>query len=138
MFIDRIFSVSGFGTVVTGSVLGGNVKKDDHLYLLHPAKELRVRRIERHGEELEEITAGNRVSINLVGLNREDFKRGIELFKKKHPLAFNTYSHLKNGIVIEVEPKFITFWKYIDDKPFREYLHIKKSKAEREYYDISQ
>lgn len=62
----------------------------------------------------------------------------IELFKKKHTLAFNTYSHLKNEIVIEVEPRLITFWKYIDDKPLREYLYIRETKAEREYYDISQ
>lgn len=61
----------------------------------------------------------------------------IELFKKKHVLAFNTYAHLKNQIVIEVEPKFITFWKYIDNKPLRDYLYVEKTKAEREYYDIS-
>jgi uncharacterized pyridoxamine 5'-phosphate oxidase family protein len=46
-------------------------------------------------------------------------KEFIELFKKKYTLAFNTYSHLKNEIVIEVEPRFITFWKYIGDKPLR-------------------
>jgi uncharacterized pyridoxamine 5'-phosphate oxidase family protein len=61
----------------------------------------------------------------------------IELFKNKHVLAFNTYAHLKNQIVIEVEPKFITFWKYIDNKPLRDYLYVEKTKAEREYYDIS-
>jgi general stress protein 26 len=65
-------------------------------------------------------------------------KEFIELFKKKYTLAFNTYSHLKNEIVIEVEARLITFWKYIDDKPFREFLYIKETKAEREYYDISQ
>ena len=61
----------------------------------------------------------------------------LELFKKKHALAFNTYAHLKNQIVIEVEPKFITFWKYIDNKPLRDYLYVEKAKAQREYYDIS-
>jgi uncharacterized pyridoxamine 5'-phosphate oxidase family protein len=50
-------------------------------------------------------------------------KEFIELFKKKNPLAFNTYSHLKNEIVIEVEPRLITFWKYINDKALREYLY---------------
>jgi uncharacterized pyridoxamine 5'-phosphate oxidase family protein len=64
-------------------------------------------------------------------------KEFIELFKKKHTLAFNTYSHLKNEIVIEVESRLITFWKYIDDKPLREFLYIKETKAERKYYDIS-
>ena len=62
----------------------------------------------------------------------------LDLFKKKLPLAFNTYSHLKNEIVIEVAPKLITFWKYTDDKPFREFLYVEETKAQREYYDISQ
>jgi uncharacterized pyridoxamine 5'-phosphate oxidase family protein len=61
----------------------------------------------------------------------------LELFKKKHALAFKTYAHLKNQIVIEVEPKFITFWKYIDNKPLRDYLYVERFKAQREYYDIS-
>lgn len=61
----------------------------------------------------------------------------LELFKTKHVLAFNTYAHLKNQIVIEVEPKFITFWKYIDSKPLRDCLYVEKAKAQREYYDIS-
>lgn len=82
MYIDRIFSVQGFGTVVTGSVIGGSVKKDDHLFLLPTGKELRVRRMERHGQEVDEINAGNRVSMNLVGLNKDDFKRGMLLSDK--------------------------------------------------------
>ena len=79
MYIDRIFSVSGFGTVVTGSVIGGMIKKGERIYLLPTNKELRIRRMERHGKEVEKISSGNRVSINLVGLNKEDFSRGMLL-----------------------------------------------------------
>jgi len=82
LYIDRIFTVQGFGTVVTGSVLGGLVKKAEHVYLLPANKELRIRRMERHGIEVDEIEAGNRVSINLVGLSREDFKRGMLISDK--------------------------------------------------------
>ncbi len=80
MYIDRIFSVSGFGTVVTGTVIGGKIRKDDNVFLLarHP-KELRVRRIERHGEEVAEAQAGDRASLNLVGLDRSEFERGMLL-----------------------------------------------------------
>jgi len=77
MFIDRIFTVSGFGTVVTGSVISGSLRVGDKTYLLPGSKELRVRRLERHGEEVDQVVAGDRASINLVGLNREDFKRGM-------------------------------------------------------------
>lgn len=77
LYIDRIFSVSGFGTVVTGSVISGQVKTGDQVYLLPVEKKLRVRRLERHGDEVEKIVAGDRASLNLVGLSREDFKRGM-------------------------------------------------------------
>ncbi len=79
MYIDRIFSVAGFGTVVTGSALGGNITVSDKLYLLPPNKELRIRRMERHGNEIEQISSGNRVSLNLIGLNKNEFKKGMVL-----------------------------------------------------------
>ena len=77
MFIDRIFSIKGFGTIINGSVISGNLKKTDAVFLLPEAKKLRIRRMERHGLEVDEITTGDRASINLVGINREDFKRGM-------------------------------------------------------------
>ncbi len=79
MFIDRIFSVKGFGTIVNGSVISGHLKKKDSVYLLPVEKKLRIRRMERHGNEVEEITAGDRASLNLVGLNKDDFKRGMSV-----------------------------------------------------------
>jgi len=79
LFIDRIFTVSGFGTVVTGSVVSGSLRVGDKAYLLPVTKELRVRRLERHGKEVEQVIAGDRASLNLVGLNREDFKRGMTI-----------------------------------------------------------
>ena len=77
LFPDRIFTVSGFGTVVTGSVLGGSLHKGDTAYLLPGGAKLRVRRLERHGAEVDQVVAGDRASINLVGLDREDFTRGM-------------------------------------------------------------
>jgi selenocysteine-specific elongation factor len=77
MYIDRIFSVSGFGTVVTGSALGVTLKTGDRAYLLPSGRELRVRRLERYGQEVAEVRAGDRVSINLAGLTREEFVRGM-------------------------------------------------------------
>ena len=79
MFIDRIFSVKGIGTVVTGSVKGGVLRAGDTAYLLPGEKSLRVRHIERYGKKAQEVVAGDRAAINLVGLNREDFKRGMIL-----------------------------------------------------------
>ncbi len=85
MFIDRIFSVKGFGTVVTGTSLGGEIKIDENVYLLPGEKKLRIRRIEKHGTAAEIVKAGSRVSLNLTGLNKENFKRGMVISAKKNP-----------------------------------------------------
>jgi selenocysteine-specific elongation factor len=78
IFVDRIFSVSGYGTVVTGSVVSGGLNVKDKVYLLPGGKkELIVRRLERHGKEVSRVMAGDRASINLVGLDRADFKKGM-------------------------------------------------------------
>lgn len=77
MYIDRVFSVSGFGTVVTGSVLSGCLNTKDNVYLLPgKAKEFNVRRLERHGKEASRIKAGDRASLNLVGLDKAEVKKG--------------------------------------------------------------
>lgn len=77
MYIDRIFSVAGFGTVVTGSVLGGALKNGAVAYLLPLGREVRVRRLERYGQEVAEVRAGDRASLNLAGLTRDEFMRGM-------------------------------------------------------------
>lgn len=78
MYIDRIFSKSGFGTIVTGTVIGGHIEKDQEVYLLgNSPKILRIRRMERHGEEVAAIQAGDRASVNLVGLEKSEFTRGM-------------------------------------------------------------
>jgi len=84
MYIDRIFSVKGFGCVVTGSVLGGSIETGKDVFLL-PGKnqKLRVRSIERHGAPVEKVFAGDRAAINLIGLKTEDFKRGMIISDKE-------------------------------------------------------
>jgi selenocysteine-specific elongation factor len=80
MFIDRVFSVSGFGTVVTGSVKSGSLRLKDKVYL-QPGKtrECQVRRLERHGKEVDQVSAGDRASINLIGPDKTDVQKGMVL-----------------------------------------------------------
>jgi len=96
MFIDRIFNVQGFGTVVTGSVLGGVLREGDMAYLQPGEKRLRVRQIERYGRKVEEVVAGDRAAINLVGLKREDFQRGMILSDRvlRHTKMLDARLHL--------------------------------------------
>ncbi len=83
MYIDRIFSVKGAGSVVTGSVLGGSIETGKEVYLL-PGNtlKLKVRSIERHGKPVEKVVAGDRAAINLIGLSKDDFKRGMIITNK--------------------------------------------------------
>ncbi|MGE0089892.1 MAG: selenocysteine-specific translation elongation factor [Bacteroidales bacterium] len=83
MYIDRIFSIKGFGSVVTGSVLGGSIQTKDEVFLLPGNNEkLRIRSLERHGKPVESVVAGDRAAINLIGLNNEDFERGMIISNK--------------------------------------------------------
>lgn len=64
-------------------------------------------------------------------------KEFIDLYKVRHPSAFNTYSHLEHSVVVKVDPIRVTLWKYRAGKPYREFLLADVQKAVREAYDIS-
>ena len=74
--IDRHFTVSGFGTVITGTLLSGRIKVGDSVEVLPPGEVVRVREIQVHGQKAEVARAGQRVALNLAGLERADLQRG--------------------------------------------------------------
>jgi selenocysteine-specific elongation factor len=74
--IDRVFTVKGFGTIVTGTVLGGEVALGDELTVIPTGLAGRVRGIEVHGTAVDRAHAGHRVAINLGGVAVEDLARG--------------------------------------------------------------
>jgi selenocysteine-specific elongation factor len=74
--IDRVFTVKGFGTIVTGTVLGGEVALGDELVVIPSSLTTRVRGIEVHGASVERATAGHRAAINLSNLAIDDLARG--------------------------------------------------------------
>lgn len=74
--IDRVFTVKGFGTIVTGTALGGQVALGDELAVLPGGLAARVRGIEVHGAAVERAVAGHRAAINLGGVAVEDLARG--------------------------------------------------------------
>ncbi len=76
MYIDRIFTVEGFGAIVNGSVLSGKISTNTPLYLLPGERQVRIRRIERHGAETDNVQAGDRAALNLVGFKQKEFSRG--------------------------------------------------------------
>lgn len=76
MPIDRSFTIKGFGTVATGTVINGSVAVGQTLRLFPGRKELRVRNLEAHGEKWDKISAGDRCAINLSGIDKGEIRRG--------------------------------------------------------------
>jgi selenocysteine-specific elongation factor len=74
--VDRVFTVEGFGTVVTGTLWRGTVRTGDILELLPRGAQVRVRRVQVHGETVEEALAGQRTALALHGVERDDVARG--------------------------------------------------------------
>jgi selenocysteine-specific elongation factor len=74
--VDRVFSVEGIGTVVTGTLWSGSVRVGDALTLLPRGAPVRVRQVQVHGESVAEAVAGQRTALALHGVTREDAARG--------------------------------------------------------------
>jgi len=79
MPVDRVFTVQGRGTVVTGSVLRGKVSEGDTLEVMPSGETCRVRGLQTHGVHSEMLARGQRAAINLSGIDRDCLQRGAEL-----------------------------------------------------------
>ena len=77
--IDRVFSIRGFGTVVTGTLVAGRIRRDDPLVLLPSNRDVKVRGVQVHGEAEDEAIAGQRAAVNLAGVEVGDIARGETL-----------------------------------------------------------
>lgn len=76
MPVDRVFTVKGFGTVVTGTLWSGEVAEGDELSVLPARHATRVRSVQVHGTACERAAAGNRVAVSLAGLSTDDVRPG--------------------------------------------------------------
>ncbi|MCL2350843.1 MAG: SelB C-terminal domain-containing protein, partial [Defluviitaleaceae bacterium] len=76
MPIDRVFTMDGFGTVVTGTLIEGSLAVGDDVELMPSGLMTKARRIQVHGELVEKAFAGQRVAVNLAGLKVSDINRG--------------------------------------------------------------
>ena len=74
--IDRVFSVKGFGTVVTGTLLEGKISIDDDLVIYPNNLKTKIRSIQVHGQSVETAYAGQRTAINIANIKVEELKRG--------------------------------------------------------------
>ena len=74
--VDRVFSLKGFGTIVTGTLLGGNIKKDQEAYLYPENLPVKIRSIQVHETGVDKAHAGQRVALNVPDRKKEEIHRG--------------------------------------------------------------
>ena len=77
--IDRVFTMKGFGTVVTGTLVSGTIRKEDELEVFPNGRLVRVRGVQVHGKSAERAVAGQRTALNLAGVTTEELARGMML-----------------------------------------------------------
>ncbi|MDF2890045.1 MAG: selB [Clostridia bacterium] len=79
--VDRVFTVAGFGTVVTGTLISGSIKEGDKVELYPSNLESRIRSIQVHEKSVKEAEAGQRVAVNIANVKVEEVHRGNVLAK---------------------------------------------------------
>lgn len=82
LFVDRVFSLKGTGTVITGTLFNGQISLGDNLSLYPEEHPCKVRNLQVHEEDVEVAYAGQRVAVNLTGIKKEDIQRGFVLGKE--------------------------------------------------------
>lgn len=80
--VDRAFTISGFGTIITGTLVSGMITKEDTLWMYPVDKECKIRSIQVHGQNRSICQAGQRVAVNLSNVKKKEIRRGCVLAPK--------------------------------------------------------
>jgi selenocysteine-specific elongation factor len=97
--VDRVFTMKGFGVVVTGTLVAGTIRNEDELEVSPTGKRVRVRGIQVHGQTAEQTVAGQRTALNLAGVTTQELARGMVLVP---PSTFHPTSRL--GVSLTLLP----------------------------------
>ncbi|MEG1583979.1 MAG: selenocysteine-specific translation elongation factor, partial [Anaerovorax sp.] len=92
--IDRVFTIDGFGTVVTGTLTEGSVRVGDEVALYPVGKTAKVRTLQVHGKMVDQAVAGQRTAVNLTNIKKEELERGYVLGAK---------GSMKNTMMLDVK-----------------------------------
>ena len=86
IYVDRVFSIKGAGLTITGSIRGGNIKRDDTLIHYPSRKEISIRNIQSYHEDKEIVYSASRIAINLKNIKKEEIRRGHLLCCKEEKI----------------------------------------------------
>ena len=96
LWIDRVFTMKGYGTVVTGTVLSGTARVGDTLTVYPSQQQMRVRGTQCHGQKVEAVYAGQRAALNLVGVASSEIARGMSLSHESYGQISNVWDVMVN------------------------------------------
>lgn len=88
-YVDRAFSTKGNGTVVTGTVLGKPINLKEKLFICDIKKEIKLKNIQVHGNDVENANISNRTALNIQSIDAKTIKRGFVISKKGFLRGFN-------------------------------------------------
>lgn len=106
--IDGVFLIKGFGLVVRGTALSGEIFVNQELMLYPHKKRVKVRNLQVHGESVEKAFAGMRVAVNILGTEKDEIKRG-DILAEPDVLEPSQWIDVKLKILKEVEPPLKVF-----------------------------
>jgi selenocysteine-specific elongation factor len=77
--VDRVFTMKGFGTVVTGTLVAGTIQREEEMEVLPTGRKVRVRGVQVHGHPADAAVSGQRTALNVAGASTQDLSRGMTL-----------------------------------------------------------
>jgi selenocysteine-specific elongation factor len=133
LFVDRSFSIKGFGTVVTGTVLSGSIKEGDEIEVIPSKRRVKVRGLQSHTSDVDQMNVGHRAAINLQGIEKTEISRGDKLATANSAIPFPSFSGIiKTVSKITLKVKNGTAERYGEMIWYDNFPHLK----ERESYHV--
>ena len=124
--IDRVFSLQGKGTIITGTLIGNKITKDSNLVITPNFKDIKIKGLESFNTKMNEINPGSRASINIQNLEVSDIKKG-EIISEKHYIARSKLIYIKLKKIKEIKNNSEISFHTGTQKSIGSIKHIKNS-----------
>ena len=98
--IDRVFTIKGSGTVVTGTLIDGSMSQGEKVVIFPKNLRTRIRVLERYKEKTDSTQPGARVALNLVGIEKQEISRGDIIFKVEE--------HIRSSSILDIRVKLVS------------------------------
>jgi len=118
--IDRVFSITGFGTVITGTLISGTIKKGDEVEIYPVNKICKIRNVQVHSKDAEKASAGQRTAINLSGIKKTEIYRGC---------VIAPVNSMKNTMMLDVKLSLLKDSRRIVENRSRLHLYTGTSEV---------